>query len=53
MCSQVNVSGINTTGSVTGLIPFTNYTCVLYATTVLDGPATGGITIRTEEQSTI
>ena len=49
---QVEVSGTSTTETITELYPFTNYTCMLYATTVLNGPETDAITIRTAEQST-
>ena len=46
------MSGANTTLAIIGLNPFTNYTCILYGTTVSNGPATNPITVRTAEQGT-
>ena len=50
---QVNVNGANTSQTIGGLIPFTEYTCELYAATVLNGPATDPVTIRTAEQGIV
>lgn len=52
MYSQVNVSGTSTAHKITGLHPFTYYTCTLHATTVLNGPVTNPVSVRTEEQGT-
>ena len=49
-CFQVNVNSGNTSQTIGGLIPFTNYTCELYAATVLNGPTTDPVTVRTAEQ---
>ena len=49
----MNVSGTNTTQTITGLRPFTRYTCTLYATTVLNGPTTDPLTVLTAQQGVI
>ena len=40
---------MHTTGTVNGLSPFTNYTCTILATTVIAGPMSDPITVRTDE----
>ena len=47
---QVSVNGASTSQTIGGLIPFTDYTCELYAATVLNGPTTDPVTVRTAEQ---
>ena len=38
-----------TTGTINGLSPFTNYTCTILVTTVMAGPMSDPITVRTNE----
>ena len=40
---------VPTTGTINGLSPFTNYTCTILVTTVMDGPMSDPITVRTNE----
>ncbi|XP_065907794.1 cell adhesion molecule DSCAM-like isoform X2 [Dysidea avara] len=53
--NSVNVIG-NTTGNfteitITGLTPYTSYTCTLHAVTVSDGPKSDPITVMTAEEA--
>ena len=41
-----------TMGTINELSPFTNYTCTVLATTVMDGRMSGPITVRTAESGT-
>ena len=36
-------------GSVTGLSPFTDYSCTIHAVTVVDGPVSDPVIARTAE----
>ena len=47
---QFQVDGASTSLTFGGLIPFTDYTCALYTSTLLNGPSTDPITVRTAEQ---
>ena len=46
---QVNITGAAMMGIVTGLSPFTNYSCTLFAVTVTNGPVSDPIIVRTAE----
>ena len=39
----------STMGTISELRPFTNYTCTVLATTVMDGPVNDPVTVRTAE----
>ena len=40
---------MGTMGTINELSPFTNYTCTVLATTVMNGPMSDPITVRTAE----
>ena len=42
----------DTMGTIRGLSPFTDYTCTVLATTVMDGQDSDPITVRTDESGT-
>ena len=46
---QVNVTGDAMMGTVTGLSPFTVYSCTIFAVTVADGPESEPVVVRTAE----
>ena len=46
---QVNVTSNATMGTVTGLSPFTVYSCTIFAVTVADGPMSEAVIVRTVE----
>ena len=49
MYSQVNVTGTATMGTVSGLGPFTDYSCTIHAVTGSDGPVSDPVIVRTPE----
>jgi len=46
---QANVTGPAIMGTVSGLDPFTDYSCTIFATTVADGPVSDPFVVRTAE----
>ena len=46
---QVNITGAAMMGTVTGLSPFTDYSCTIFAVTVTNGPVSDPVIVRTAE----
>ena len=46
---QFNVTDDATMGTVTGLSPFTVYSCTIFAVTVADGPVSDPLVVTTAE----
>ena len=46
---QDSVNGTVTMGRVSGLNPFTNYTCTVHAVTVSNGPMSNPVTVTTSQ----
>ena len=46
---QVNITGAAMMGTVTGISPFTDYSCTIFAVTVNDGPVSDPVIVRTAE----
>ena len=49
MSFQASVNGTVTMGRVSGLNPFTNYTCTVHAVTVSNGPMSNPVTVTTSQ----
>jgi len=45
---HANITGTATQGTVTGLTPYTKYTCAIYTVTGSDGPVSEPITVTTD-----
>ena len=45
---QVDIAGMSTIGTITGLNPLTTYECTIHAVTALDGPTSDPITVTTD-----
>ena len=46
---QVNITSTATMGTVTGLSPFTEYSCTIHAVSVADGPVSDPAVVTTTE----
>ena len=49
---QTNTTGSLTDVTVSGLTPYTSYTCTIHAATVSDGPDSIPVTVTTAEEGT-